>query len=298
MQEGRPSDTAMLVAILRAYHLLSAPEPKILRDEIAIKFTDVNAPEDIAHHVDGLIAGFAQVSDPEIAQKFVSRIEESVNMRSRLVDEQLRAGASAGLRQLVVLGAGLDSTAYRFAPDLPDIEFFEVDFPATQQWKRSRLESANIELPERLQFIATDFESKSLDSALREGGVRFDVPTLFSWLGVQPYLADDAIVATLNVLGQFAKGSELVMDFIQPDDDIDGGDDIDGIKQLENIVAQMREPFKSRYSLQQIERRLRSAGFSSVHFYTTRELIDEFLAGERGMATMEDDAVYLLSAKI
>jgi len=216
-------------------------------------------------------------------------------MRSRLSEETLLAGA---FEQFVVLGAGLDSAAYRFGPQLPEVAMFEVDFPATQIWKREQLSNGKVAIPANLTFAPCDFEETTLDRALTNAGVDQNKKTLFTWLGVQMYLNDEAIMSTLAVLGRFAAGSTLVTDFIMPDDNIDGEENRSSIEKLKDTVNKMGEPFKSRFTPEQLESRLKKSNFSEVVFHRNADLFEKYLGGDMSLASMPDDAVYLLSATV
>ena len=203
-----------------------------------------------------------------------------------------------GLEQLVILGAGLDSTAYRCHDLTEELDIFEVDHPATQSWKQERLTEANIAIPDNLKFVTFDFEQQTLAEALAEGGLRKDAMTLFSWLGVHMYLTDDAVKNTLNVLGGFAEGSEIVMDFVMPDYSHQDGLIPDSVAQLSKVVSQMGEPFCSLYTEEELEARLLEAGFTEVTFYTAKMLVDQFLGGDKSAYVMPDEATSLLAARI
>jgi methyltransferase (TIGR00027 family) len=100
-------------------------------------------------------------------------------------------------RQYVILGAGLDSFAWRQAGDL---QVYEFDHPATQRWKRGRLEKLGVPIPSTLTMVEADFEHESVEAVLRDSALDVTLPIFVSWLGVLPYLTPDAIVATLDAL--------------------------------------------------------------------------------------------------
>ncbi len=294
MIEGQPSRTALMTAVQRAHHYLTAPEPKILRDDLAFALTGLESTEVLQSYLDAITAQFAALSDAETAKTFVSRIDGAVCMRSRVVEEKL---AEADVEQLVILGAGLDSLAYR-RPDLTaNLQVFEVDHPATQQWKKDQITAANITVPDNVAFTAFDFENQTLAEALKAGGVRQDKPTFFTWLGVHMYLTDEAVKSTLNVMGAHAPGSEMVMDFISPSYVLAGGVAEDSVEQLKEVVMKMGEPIKSQYYEPELEERLNTAGFDRVDFLNARWLIDHYLDGVKAAFDMPDEATSILWAK-
>jgi len=298
MIDGSPSRTALMVAAMRADHFLKAPEPKILGDSLAMQLAGFETPEKLAAYVEMILTGFAQLSDRETAELFITRIADSVCMRSRLVEGELADGLDRGLKQLVVLGAGLDSTAYRLPGLTGNLQIFEVDHPATQKWKRERLKDIGTEIPQNLKFVSFDFENQTLGDALDKGGVDQDAMTLFSWLGVHPYLTAEAVTSTLAVLGAFPTGSELVMDFVLPDYSRQIQDVPDGVDQLQKVVSQMGEPFLSLNTEEELETMLKRAGFTEVHFQYVRDLNERFLDGKHELNSLQPDTMSLLSAII
>jgi methyltransferase (TIGR00027 family) len=124
-------------------------------------------------------------------------------MRQRYTEDELDKALARGVGQYVILGAGLDSFIYR-RPDLAaGLRVFEVDHPATQQWKRARLRELHLNLPSNLTFIPLDFEQQTLADGLRAGGHQPELPTFFSWLGVTQYLTEEAVFETLRICGLF-----------------------------------------------------------------------------------------------
>jgi len=135
--------------------------------------------------------------------------------RSRLAEDSLAAAIGRGIRQYVILGAGLDSFAYRSALSR-SVRVFEVDHQATQHWKRRQLAAAKITVPEDVTFVAADFESGSLAADLIRSGLDPVVPAFVSWLGVTMYLTTQAIGRTFAELTQLAPGSEVIADYMLP----------------------------------------------------------------------------------
>ena len=120
------------------------------------------------------------------------------------------------MTQYVMLGAGLESFAYRRLDLGSRLHVFEVDHPATQQWKRARLQELHVALPRNLTFVSVDFERQTLANELRAGGHRSELPTFVSWLGVTPYLTEAAVFETLRYVASFAPGSEIVFQYLPP----------------------------------------------------------------------------------
>ena len=298
MEDGSPSQTALMVAVLRAHHCHFAPEPKILKDTTALPLSGMADLDAVKDYKNGVIEFFSGLSSRETAESFVQQITDSVCMRSRLVEERLTKALKQGLEQLVILGAGLDSTAYRCTEQLNGLPVFEIDHPATQHWKKTRLTECNINLPDNLKFVGFDFENQTLAEALEAGGVRSNAVTMFTWLGVQMYLTPATVQATLAVLGKFPPGSQLIMDFAMPDATHPDEQLQDPVGELNRVVSEMGEPFESTYTEQELETCLKEAGFSDVSFYTAGRILDSFLDGNRDICSVPDEACFLLAATI
>ena len=138
-----------------------------------------------------------------------------IAVRTRFAEDALAAAVERGASQLVVLGAGLDTFAYR-NPFGSRLRVFEVDHPATQAWKRERLEAAAIPLPETLTFAPVDFERQTLAEGLAAAGFDPGRQTFFTWLGVVPYLTEEAVCSTLGFIARLRGGAHVVFDYSDP----------------------------------------------------------------------------------
>ncbi|MGI8448772.1 MAG: class I SAM-dependent methyltransferase [Streptosporangiaceae bacterium] len=137
--------------------------------------------------------------------------------RSRFTEDHLAACVRDGVSQYVILGAGLDSFAYRAEQAGQGlIRVFEVDHPASQQWKRGHLAVAGIPVPDHVSFVPMDFERDPLAGRLGQAGFDPGRPALVSWLGVTMYLTQSAISQTLAEIGTFAPGTQLITDYMLP----------------------------------------------------------------------------------
>ena len=298
MIKGQPSRTALMTAVQRGHHYMTAPEPKILQDSLALALSGLENLDEAQGYINQMLDAFTALSDRTTAETFMKRIDGSVCMRSRVVEEELARVKKNGIQQLVVLGAGLDSTAYRRTDLTEGLQVFEVDHPSTQAWKRERLEAAKISIPDNLTFVSFDFEHQTLEQALKAGGIRFDVPTFFTWLGVHMYLTDEAVKSTLGVLGKFPKVSEIVMDFISPSYVLDGEIAENSVEQLAKVVSQMGEPLKSEYYEHELEALLNKVGFNEVKFLNAGWLVENYLGGNKAAFDMPDAATSILYAVV
>ena len=199
--EDLPSQTALMAAAARAAHLIVDHEPVIFADELAAALLGEQADEFISYH------------RAHGTHLVLSCARAQVLCRSRFTEDHLAACVRTGLTQYVILGAGLDSFAYRTKSA---VRVFEVDHPATQQWKRAQLAAAMIPVPETVSFVAMDFERDQLAGRLGQAGFDPSQPALVSWLGVTMYLTGDAISQTLAEISGFAPSTQLITDYILP----------------------------------------------------------------------------------
>ena len=138
-----------------------------------------------------------------------------VVVRSSFAEQHLAAAARRGVDQYIILGAGLDSFAHRQGS--ADITVFEVDHPGTQEWKRARAAAAGLTEQRPVSYVPVDFEAgHCLLERLQANGFDATKPAFLSWLGVTVYLGRPAIEATLETIGEFAPGTELIVDFMLP----------------------------------------------------------------------------------
>jgi methyltransferase (TIGR00027 family) len=179
-------------------------------------------------------------------------------VRSRYVEDQLAEAVSQGICQYVVLGAGLDTFAYR--NPFPSLRVFEVDFPATQQWKQQMLSEAQIALPANLTFVALDFEHRTLAEGLADADFNPQLPAFFGWLGVVPYLTLAAVRATLETIARLPAGTSAAFDYARSPETLSpvGRTAFDA---LAARVAAAGEPFQLFFTPETIEAELLRAGF-------------------------------------
>jgi methyltransferase (TIGR00027 family) len=192
----------MTAAAARAAHLIVDNEPLIFADPLAYQLLGTAAEELVGYHR-------AHGAHPVLAGA-----RAAVTTRSRYTEDRLAAAVRRGVTQYVILGAGLDSYAYR-SPH--GIRVFEVDHPDTQRWKRGLLAEAGIAVPDTVTFTPLDLETEALADRLARHGFDPASPALVSWLGVTMYLTRDAIGETLAVVGGMAPGTEIVVDHMLPE---------------------------------------------------------------------------------
>jgi methyltransferase (TIGR00027 family) len=202
MKESR---TALGVAWLRAVHQILDSKPLILQDEPIVELLGRDDVERACKTQERFSAPGARL------------LRSHVVLRSRFAEDRLEASLARGVRQFVVLGAGYDTFFARQPAWAKSLRIFEIDQPATQEDKLARIAAARLTVPENVVFGSVNFEAESVAEGLRRHGVRFDVPTMFSWLGVTVYLTEPAIDATLSTVLSFPRGSEIALTFASRD---------------------------------------------------------------------------------
>jgi methyltransferase (TIGR00027 family) len=258
MRKQEFSRTAMGTATLRAAHQILDGDTLILDDSVAIRLLGPDAEKKIRD------------SKSHFEEPVRVALRAHVVLRSRYTEDRLQAAVPRGIRQYIVVGAGLDTFALRQPSWAKELAIIEVDHPATQQAKRTLIESAGLSLPPNLRFIAVDFEQETLHDALRRSNVDTTLPSFFSWLGVTMYLTEPAIDAALNAMAVFPVGSEVVLTFSEPPATKDPIASAVGAA-LSKHVADLGEPFISFFEPGAMETKLRQAGFTQVEFLSVDE---------------------------
>src|SRR3954466_2763991 len=197
MQPGKPSETARGAAAYRAIHQ-TVEGGAIFADPFAASMLDDEARARL---------------DEAAANASLRPMRLFIAARSRFSEDTMAACVGRGVRQVVILGAGLDTFSLRNPH--AGVIVYEVDHPATQAWKRERLAEAGMALPPSLIFAPVDFERQSLAEALAAAGFCGDQPAYFQWLGVTPYLTREAIVSTLDFVASI-KRAEVAFEYAEP----------------------------------------------------------------------------------
>jgi methyltransferase (TIGR00027 family) len=240
-----PDETAVRVALWRAMHGQVDPAPHVLEDEIGLRLA---APDD----------GWRR--RPDMDPRATAPFRASIVARARFIEDLVLERAEHGVRQYVILGAGLDTFAQRRPEIASRLRVFELDRPGPQAWKRQRLLNLGFGLPEWLRLAPVDFEAGDAWWE-RLPAARFDArqPAVVASAGVSMYLTRDAIAATLSQVAALAPGTTLVMTFLLPPDLAESG---------------MRRGFQAA------EKGARASGTPFISFFTPAEMLE--LAREAG----------------
>ena len=265
MKSDEPSHTALMVARQRAAHQL-LDHGAILDDPYALKI--------LGEHEDKILQAANRHPMMSMGRLFTAA-------RTRIAEDALSEAVERGVRQVVMLGAGLDTFALR-NPYAARISIFEVDHPATQAWKRRRLVEAELAHPPWLTFVPVDFERDDLQQKLAAAGFQRSSAVFFTWLGVVPYLTKDAINDTLGFIASIPN-SEVVFDYAEPPETFT--QDVAFAAARMEQLAKINERSASGFDPADIARILRSHGFDDREDISYQQVVSRFGVDVQGLAT-------------
>jgi len=302
MAQMKESRTALGVAWMRAIHQVLDSKPLILEDEPIVELLG-------RYHVE-----HASKAPGRFQMPGLRLLRSHVVLRSRFTEDRLGQALRRGVGQFVILGAGYDTFFARQPEWARKLRIFEIDQGGTQDDKLARISAARMSVPDNVVFGSVNFEAESVADGLRRHGVRFDVPTVFSWLGVTMYLTEPAIDATLGTVLSFPRGSEMVLTFASRE--VSAGREAPASREappsrpasegffeaalnrpaaekgawgtgagapasgtLAAMVAAIGEPWLTYYEPDEIERKLRHAGFADVLLVTPEISTERYFAG-------------------
>jgi methyltransferase (TIGR00027 family) len=259
-----PDSTAARVALWRAMHVQVDPAPHVLEDEIGLRLV---APED----------GWRR--RPDMDPHATSRFRASIVARARFIEDLVLEQAGRGVRQYVILGAGLDTFAQRRPEIASKLRIFEVDQPAPQAWKRQRLIESGFGIPEWLRLVPVNFEAEEpWLERLADAGFDPGQPAVVASTGVSMYLTRDANAATLRLIAALGSGSTLVMTFMPPLELVEP-EDHPGRQAAERGARAAGTPFISFFAPQDILAMAREAGFREARHVSAANLAARYFAG-------------------
>ena len=264
MQPGQPSYTAMRAAAHRAAHQL-IEHGRVFADPLALAV---------------LGASPQAVFGDEIDRPATRGMRLLIAARSRFAEQSLAAAVARGVRQYVLLGAGLDTFAHRNPYADVGLRVFEVDHPATQGWKRDRLAAAGLTPPASLSFAPTDFERQTLADGLAAAGFDFARPAVFAWLGVVIYLTRASVMQTLGFIAGLPAGSEVIFDYGVPRSAYPPGEQASHARR-EARVAAMGEPWITRFTPAEITAELTRLGFDELEDLGPADIVRRYLGLDR-----------------
>jgi methyltransferase (TIGR00027 family) len=277
MEPAIASRTALRVALRRAAHQIH-DSPVVFDDPIAVAILGATYAEELKR------------TPLRADRPFSVGLRAFLVARSRYAEDNLRRAVESGARQYVLLGAGLDTFAYR--NPYAQLRVFEVDHPATQQWKRELLQHNRIAIPESITYTPVDFERQSLSAQLSDAGFSVQEPAFFAWLGVVPYLTLEAFRATLSFVSAQSPGSGLTLDYGQPRSVLPPLERL-ALDSLASRVEQAGEPFQLFFTPPEIAAELST--FRTIEDLGAGEINARYFHGRTDQLAMRGSAGRLLS---
>ena len=261
--ESAPSRTAMFAAVSRGLFRLETASPWVLDDVLALVL------------VGPVWQQLRDQYDPLFPGPVRREARAAVCTRSRYAEDRLAAGA---FTQYVILGAGLDSFAWRRPDVLGSLTVFEVDHPASQAWKLERVRELGLPLRASQVFVPVDFEAGPVQDALGAAGFDWAQPAMFCWNGVAPYLTAQAIESTLHTIAAAAPGSEVVFSYRAEDTALDDAG-AEYARIYTPIAASVGEPLQPGWPVSEIERLISRCGLKVVDHPARADLQQRYFAG-------------------
>ncbi len=271
MEENQASITAQMTAYCRWHHA-QYDSPLIFADRLAGQILGAEGQQAIESLLLRSLkrfnpAGAAAFGDRKSALAWLMQAGAAspiVLARARYAEECLESAIGQGVSQYVILGAGLDTFAFRRPELLEKISVFEVDHPASQAFKRQRISELGWPSLENLHFVAMDFAAESLAGGLLRVPFNPTAKTFFSWLGVSYYLEMDEVRATLRQIAQLAlPGSELVFDYLDSTA-YQRNKAAPRVVRMLGSVKELGEPMVSGFDAHELSAELANCGFATV----------------------------------
>ncbi|MFI6865907.1 class I SAM-dependent methyltransferase [Nocardia sp. NPDC050406] len=273
-----PENTAERVALWRALHMLVDSAPPVFSDDVGLRLV---APEE----------GWRD--RPDMDARTTAPMRAGIVGRARFIEDVLAAEIERGVRQYVLLGAGLDTLAQR-RPELAErVTVFEIDQPGPQEWKRRRLVELGYGVAAGLRLVPVDFELDSWWGRLTAAGFDPDRPAVVASTGVSMYLTAETNLATLRQLSKLAAGSTVAMTFMLPSELV--GSEEQRLRQFAEQGARASgTPFISFYSPDEMLALARQAGFGTVEHISSTAMTDRYFANRAdGLRPAESEQMLL-----
>lgn len=297
--EKQSSLTALMSSFGRVYHAEN-DSPIIFNDTLSRQLMTENEYQQIHSYMLEGIDFFAPDKKADFASaddmlKWIvqTQIAPTPLARARYCEDALKTAILTGTTQYVILGAGMDTFAFRNPDIIDNLQVFEVDHPLTQEEKKKRVSRAGWDIPKNLCFVPMDFATDNLTEKLLNHGFKKDRKTFFSWLGVSYYLTKEQIENMLKAIGDFsAEGSSLLFDYAS-------GDLFNSpIKRVQNMIAMAAasgEPMKSSFSYHELEKTLEKYRFLIYEHLSTEEIQRMFFADRTDYLSAFEHIEYALA---
>ena len=286
MEENKVSPTALLTAYARAYHATEDDPPKIFDDYLADKlFTEEERNyfrQNLAEAIKFFNPEFAATCpDQTTALAWVMKNQNApiTISRARYTEDSLELAVYQGVQQYIILGAGLETFAFRQPELMKRLHVFEVDHPATQAFKRDRLAKVGWELPAQLHFVPVDFSKESLMAALQRSSYNPRQVSFFSWLGVTYYLTKEVVLDTLRAIAETASaGSTIIFDYIESEAFVPERA-AKRMQRMQEIVRRVGEPMKANFDSSTLATDLEKIGLRLKENLSPADIEERYFKG-------------------
>jgi len=286
MAQRKASRTMLGAAIFRAVHQVLDRDPRILDDPLAVGLVEGSSPEEIL------------AAPPGSLFRPPTWFRSIFVLRSRYAEDSLHEAVANGIVQYVLLGAGMDTFAYRQPSWAAKLRIFEVDHPESQKVKREYLARRGIAVPGNVEFCPIDFERASLAEGLATSSLDHRALTFFSWLSVTQYLTKEAIdsINSLHFVLSMPKRSTIVGEFILPPDSWTS-EEMVFLQTVPKLAAEAGEPWLTYFTPDEISQHLFKLGFSRVSHLTPGEAASRYFMNRQD-GPRPPDYVRILQADV
>lgn len=254
----QPDNTALRTALWRALHIQADEQPYIIEDAIGLRL--IQPGKDWQERPD---------------MKYTKRLRAAIVARARFVEDVVKEQIAKGVKQYVLLGAGLDSFAQRNRQISTQVDIYEIDQPGTLAWKEEKLVENGYEIPGNLHFVPVDFENSSWWNKLLSKGFDVYEKAVVSCTGVTLYLTKEAIIATLKKMTLLAPGSAITIAFYLPLELLDAEDQ--PMQEIANKGAEEAgTPFISFFSVEEVVKLAEAAGLKEIKTVSTKDITESY----------------------
>jgi len=287
MNKNKGSMTALVTAFMRGYHAKHDASP-IFDDFLAM---ELFTKEEQVAFVKNLAEGM-KFLDPQLAalpgntetgmQRFMESQTAPITLsRSQYTENSLKTALNHGTQQYVILGAGLETFAFREKTILQNLEVYEVDHPATQAMKLDRIARAGWQKPLKLHFVPIDFQKENLAKVLEKSPYNRQFLSFFSWLGVSYYLPKTSVLATLRTIAQIApKGSTIIFDYIDEAAFIPETTS-QRLQRMQSFLTMAGEPMITGFNPKTLAKELKEVGLQLEENLNPKAIEKRFFQGRR-----------------
>jgi len=271
-----PSKMAEMMAMHRVIEAVKPEEERICYDQYAIHFISQETLDLLKKLTNDPALAKIKIEESE---SLFPGIRSSIVARVRYFDDFVEKSSGNGLEQLVILGAGYDTRAYRIEGLKRNVKIFEVDHPNTQSFKIQKLEQIFGSVPEHVVYVPVDFENETLSQRLFDSGYDSSKKTLFIMEGLTMYIPPEAVDETLSfIVENSGKGSQIIFDYY-PESIVDGSSELEISENLRKYTSDVGEPLQFGIEEGKVEEFLSKRGFSNIQNVTSEDYKKEYFHG-------------------